>query len=478
MPAGDRGDVTRLRQMLVNLLVNAVKFTERGEVVLTVSATRRERRTPSSRFAVRDTGIGIPPDGIGRLFQSFSQVDASTTRQYGGTGLGLAISKRLAELMGGTMWVESDGPGRGSTFRFTIQRPAAELPAQGRRESSARSRRSQGRRVLVVDDNATNRRMLACRRPWGMVPRDTESPDEALRWIAAGEAFDLAILDMHMPRDGRARAGAADPRGATRDCRWCCSARSAAQGAGDTDGLFGAYLAKPLRQSQLFDALVTLLAHERRRRPPAAAKPRLDAAMAQRHPLRILLAEDNAVNQKLALRMLQQMGYRADVASNGIEAVEAVERQPYDVVLMDVQMPEMDGLEAARRDPRALARRRAAAHRRDDRQRDAGRPRAVPRGGHGRLPHQADPRRASWSRRLRRSSRANAAPPSPRTTERPGEITDMVKRQPKQAGAIAAASDALPGTGDRRDARPRLGRAARPGAHGGRCRGRRTPLRK
>src|SRR5206468_1191832 len=281
--------------------------------------------------------------------QKFTQADASTTRKYGGTGLGLAISKRLAELMGGTMRAESAGPGQGSTFRFTIKVPTAALPAQGRREFIGTQPRLEGRRILVVDDNATNRRVLNVQAAkWGMVPRDTESPDEALQWISEGEAFDLAVLDMHMPQmDGLTLARRIRAQNAGLPLVLFSSLGR--KEAGDAEGLFGAYLAKPLRQSQLFDTLVTLLAHDAAPKAAVAAAPHLDAAMASRHPLRILLAEDNVVNQKLALRLLQQMGYRADLASNGLEAIESVERQRYDVVLMDVQMPEMDGLEASRR---------------------------------------------------------------------------------------------------------------------------------
>ncbi len=203
--------------------------------------------------------------------------------------------------------------------------------------------------MLVVDDNATNRRVLRLQAAkWGMMPEDTESPEEALQWVAEGRQFDLAILDMHMPSmDGLALARQIrQKRPALPLVLFSSLGRKEAD---DTDGLFSAYLAKPLRQSHLFDTLVTILAHETAPKDTRTVKPRMDAAMASRHPLRILLAEDNAVNQKLALRILQQMGYRADLASNGIEAVESVERQTYDVVLMDVQMPEMDGLEAARR---------------------------------------------------------------------------------------------------------------------------------
>jgi signal transduction histidine kinase/DNA-binding response OmpR family regulator len=354
VPAGISGDVTRLRQVLLNLLSNAVKFTETGEVVVSVSAAIEAAgsRVPAMtqlRFAVRDTGIGLDAAALGKLFQSFSQADASTTRKYGGTGLGLAISKRLAELMGGTMWAESAGTGNGATFRFTIRAPLAGLPPASRREFVGAQPGLRGKRVLVVDDNPTNRRILSLQTAkWGMASQDTGSPGEALRWLKRGDAFDLAILDMHMPEmDGLALAKRVRELDATLPLVLFSSlGRREAEDAGN---LFAAYLTKPIRQSQLFDTLVSLLAKDAVPKSAATpAKAALDAGMAARHPLRILLAEDNVVNQKLAMRLLQQMGYRADLASNGIEAVESVQRQTYDVVLMDVQMPEMDGLDAAR----------------------------------------------------------------------------------------------------------------------------------
>ena len=350
VPAAIRGDVTRLRQILLNLLSNAVKFTEGGEVVLTVSSAPRADGEVELAFAVRDTGIGLSDGAMRRLFESFSQADSSTTRKYGGTGLGLAISKRLSELMGGRMWAQSDGPGKGSTFLFTIRAPIADLPPARQREFVGVQPELAGKRVLIVDDNATNRRVLGLQTgKWGMQSRATESPREALRWLDDGDIFDLAIIDMHMPEmDGVALATQIRERNAALPLVLFSSLGR--HEAGGVEGLFNAFLAKPVRQSQLHDTLVGLLAKDDApRAAPTSAKPRLDPEMASRHPLRILLAEDNVVNQKLALRILQQMGYRADLASNGIEAVESVERQAYDVVLMDVQMPEMDGLEATRK---------------------------------------------------------------------------------------------------------------------------------
>jgi len=341
VPAAVNADVTRLRQILLNLLSNAVKFTDSGEVVLTVSAAG-----DMLHFAVRDTGIGLSPQQMGRLFQKFTQADSSTTRKYGGTGLGLAISKLLAELMGGSMGVQSDGAGKGSTFRFSIHAPAAVLTGATRREFIGEQPALKGKRILVVDDNATNRRIVALQTAkWGMAVRDADSADAALHALS-GERFDLAILDMHMPgTDGVTLARRV--RAAGHILPLVLFTSLGRRDAADTH--FAGGLAKPLRQSQLFDMLVGLLGDDAAPKASAApAKPAIDPAMAERHPLRILLAEDNLVNQKLALRLLSQMGYRADVAANGIEAIEAVQRQPYDVVLMDVQMPEMDGLEAAR----------------------------------------------------------------------------------------------------------------------------------
>jgi signal transduction histidine kinase/DNA-binding response OmpR family regulator len=351
VPAAVKGDVTRLRQILLNLLANAVKFTERGEVVLTVTSKPAGEGRAEITFAVRDTGIGLSAEGMGRLFQSFSQADSSTTRKYGGTGLGLAISKRLAELMDGRMWAESEGLGKGATFLFAIKVPVAELPPARSRDFVGVQPELRGKRLLVVDDNATNRRVLALQTAkWGMQSRAAETPGQALQWLVEGEKFDLAILDMHMPEmDGLALAKRIRERSA--ELPLVLFSSLGRREAGDDHGIFNAYLAKPIHQSQLFDTLVGLLvggAAPREASVPATAS-RFDPEMAKRHPLRILLAEDNVVNQKLAMRILQQMGYRADLAANGMEAVESVGRQVYDVVLMDVQMPEMDGLEASRR---------------------------------------------------------------------------------------------------------------------------------
>ncbi len=351
VPPGVSADLTRLRQILLNLLSNAVKFTEEGEVVLSVTAHPAPSGDLELAFTVRDTGIGLSPEGMGRLFQSFSQADSSTTRKYGGTGLGLAISKRLTELMGGTMSAESAGLGMGSTFRFNIRASAAALPDAPVRDLVGEQGELQGKRILIVDDNDTNRKILTLQTAkWGTHSRGTGSPLQALEWLKKGESFDLAILDMHMPEmDGRALAEKM-AKIAPRVPLVLFSSLGQREAEVD-EGVFRAFLAKPLRQSHLFDTLVSIFAPTQTK-SHAPAKPgaaQTDPDMAKQHPLRILLAEDNQVNQKLALRLLEQMGYRADLASNGREALESVARQTYDVVLMDVQMPEMDGLEASRR---------------------------------------------------------------------------------------------------------------------------------
>ncbi|NJC98683.1 MAG: response regulator [Anaerolineae bacterium] len=348
VPAGIKSDVTRLRQILINLLSNAVKFTENGEVVLTVKKGKAKNEL---LFTVRDTGIGISEDHMGRLFQSFSQADSSTTRRFGGTGLGLAISKRLAEMMGGEMHAESAGIGKGSRFIFTI---VAE-PAKVAERKTARDVRGiqsilHDKRVLIVDDNATNRRILKVQtEKWGMAARDTEYPREALQWIQDGERFDLLITDMHMPElDGLMLAHEIRKLQSEKALPIILLTSLGRRELGAEELNFSAYLTKPLKPSALYDALAGIFARNLITPKPDATKPLTDREMAKRHPLRILLAEDNQVNQKLALRLLEQMGYRADVASNGIEAVESIERQIYDVILMDVQMPEMDGLDATR----------------------------------------------------------------------------------------------------------------------------------
>jgi len=358
VPPAVIGDVTRLRQVLVNLIGNAIKFTAKGGVTVEVKLSRPSQSpTPAGseasmelHFLVVDTGIGIPADKMGRLFKSFSQVDASTTRHYGGTGLGLAISKSLAELMGGRMWAES-AAGKGSTFHFTIQvQPAPDVvppPLKGAQPQLA------GLRLLIVDDNPTNRRILTLQaRKWGMVPRDVEGGKQALELLQQREAFDLAVLDMQMPEmDGLMLA---------REIRkqrgpdalpmvLLTSMGNTAEVSDPAVSPFAACLTKPIKQNQLHDVLLQVMGGPKRSPRKVVPSNKLDATLAHRMPLHLLLADDNVVNQKVALRLFEQMGYRIDIASDGVEAIEALERQHYDIVFMDVQMPEMNGLEATQR---------------------------------------------------------------------------------------------------------------------------------
>ncbi|MDO8541876.1 MAG: PAS domain S-box protein [Opitutaceae bacterium] len=347
VPNTVRGDPTRLRQVLVNLLGNAVKFTGHGEVVLSVGSQPHFNGGLELLFSVRDTGIGISRDSMARLFQSFTQVDSSTTRRFGGTGLGLVISKRLAEMMGGHMWVESD-VGKGSVFHFAIVvGPVASKPrpwvAPGRPNLA-------GRGLLVVDDNATNRRILHdVAVGWGMQVRAAASGPEALGWLAEGEQFDVAVLDMHMPEmDGETVAAEIRRiRSASVLPMILLSSLGARDQLGDTT-LFSAFLTKPAKPNQLFEAICAVL-----RADPATVRvpsvhPFTPGSPVPTRPEHVLVAEDNTVNQKVALYMLSKLGFRADIAADGNEVMQAVQRQHYDIIIMDVQMPEMDGLAAAR----------------------------------------------------------------------------------------------------------------------------------
>jgi signal transduction histidine kinase/DNA-binding response OmpR family regulator/HPt (histidine-containing phosphotransfer) domain-containing protein len=342
------GDVTRLRQILINLLSNAVKFTERGEVAVTVQSAPAADGQYELTFAVRDTGPGIPPDRLGRLFRSFSQVDASTTRKYGGTGLGLAISKRLAELMGGTMSVTSE-PGEGSTFQFSIVAARATPPAVEQAVSPGDLPDPSTKRLLIVDDNETNRRIVTLlTQGWGFPTRDTGSPLEALRWLEAGEPFDLAILDIAMPEmDGLTLATAIRQRPSYQKMPLVAfTSLTRSEAFGDRRE-FDAFVTKPLKPALLLDVLVALLSGQQVQRGERLKKQEFDATLGQRLPLRLLVAEDVPVNQQMMRVMLSRMAYVADFADNGKEALIALERRSFDLVFMDMQMPEMDGLECA-----------------------------------------------------------------------------------------------------------------------------------
>ncbi len=350
------GDVTRLQQILVNLLGNAVKFTAKGEVVVSVTTQRLDNGEKATanpyelQFSVEDTGIGIPTDRLNRLFKPFSQVDVSNTRQYGGTGLGLVISKRLTEMMGGEMGVESQ-VGRGSKFHFTILTQTAEDSIAP--EFCQPPVQLEGKRVLIVDDNATIRKVLRQQaQSWGMKAHALNSGLAALAWIEQGHCIDLAILDVQMPNmDGLSLAKAMRQYPNYQNIPLVMiapiSLRTAEIKSVTTD--FAAFLHKPIKQSQLLDVLMQITNGQ-----PLSSKPsishldRIECSLEKQQSMQILLAEDNAINQKVALRLLAKMGYRADVAANGLEVLDALHRQPYDIVLMDVQMPEMDGLEATR----------------------------------------------------------------------------------------------------------------------------------
>ncbi len=355
------GDMARVRQILVNLLSNAVKFTETGEVIISVEAEAVQN--PENlldagsdswykiHFAVKDTGIGIPPERMERLFKPFSQIDSSMTRRYGGTGLGLAISKRLAEMMRGDVRVEST-PGVGSTFHITLLMKSNPYGISS--DLNLIQPDLSNKRLLVVDDNATNRRILTLQaESWGMQVQALESGLQALTLLVQEQTkgFDLAILDMQMPEiDGLSLANCiqALPNGHHLPLVLLSSIGNISQQKDYKPDLFVTVLTKPIKQSQLYNVISQALSHQRIPVQPTPTSCLFDSELGEKLPLRILLVEDVLVNQTVAVKMLQRLGYRADVVSNGLEAIEALHRQPYDLVLMDVQMPEMDGLEATR----------------------------------------------------------------------------------------------------------------------------------
>ncbi len=354
VPEGIQGDPGRLRQVLLNLLSNAVKFTPDGEVVVTVHHETEQAASGEHplrlRFEVRDTGIGISKKQQAGLFEAFSQADASTTRRFGGTGLGLTICRRLVELMEGEIGVDS-AEGKGSTFWFTIETGPADIPAK--RPEAVPPGVLQGKDVLVVDDNATNRRILEHHlRAWGMVPEMTADPEKALAMAEQGQRWDLILLDFQMPEmDGLTLAQRLEATGLDGNVPkiLLTSVNLTPSALADAGVDLAGHLNKPLKPSNLYDALSTALGAGDGGQTAPQAGGALDHGMAERLPLSILLAEDNAVNQKVAVQMLERLGYEPEVAGNGQEVLEALERTDYDVVLMDVQMPVMDGYEATER---------------------------------------------------------------------------------------------------------------------------------
>jgi len=364
-----RGDSSRLRQIVVNLVGNAIKFTDSGEIAVKVQAQAREGSDYVCQFTVTDTGVGIPEDKRELIFKPFSQADTSTTRKYGGTGLGLTISTRLVKMMGGKIWVESE-VGRGSQFHFTVRLGAADAK-EIKLGTVAPPELLRGVKVLVVDDNHTNRRILeGMLRHWHMKPTSVDCAGAALAQLSAaleaGEPYPLILTDMHMPEmDGfalieqiRRTPGLSAPT-----IMMLTSAGHRGDAARCQDLGVSAYLLKPIRQSELREAVARVLgARERDDAMPLVTRFSVQDAREPDAYLRVLLAEDNLVNQRLAVRLLEKRGHRVAVAATGLEVLLALEKESFDLVLMDVQMPVMDGLEATsaiREKERATGRRQA-----------------------------------------------------------------------------------------------------------------------
>lgn len=341
VPQTITSDVTRLRQILVNLLSNAVKFTERGEILVSARAEPLPDGQFKIEISVKDSGIGIPENRIESLFDAFSQVDASTTRKYGGTGLGLAISHQLATLLGGELRAESE-LGHGSTFILNIVAPATMAEDPSEQDAAL----LEDKRILIVDDNATNRRILSSMiEAWSASPIIVSSGTEVLSLINKGHTFDAALLDFHMPEmDGLTLAQTLSHHSEAIELPLIMLS-SIGDRIADEEGLFKAWLTKPVKSDQLYRTLLRLFGKKELEHVSHTQKKICKAIPG----IRILLAEDNAINQKVAVRMLDRMGYRVDVVASGLEVLSAIEQIQYDIILMDVMMPEMDGIEATRR---------------------------------------------------------------------------------------------------------------------------------
>ncbi len=348
------GDPGRLRQIIVNLIGNAVKFTGQGEVVIRVEKEEQTQDDVAIHFSVHDTGIGIPAGKLSSLFQAFSQVDTSTTRKYGGTGLGLAISSQLVKLMGGRIWVESQ-EGRGSTFHFTARFGLSTTPAL--RQAPVELDKIKGLPILVVDDNATNRRILQdLLTHWEMEPTVVEGGREALAAMsqahAEGEPFAIVLLDNMMPEmDGfmLAEKIQKQPHFVAQAMMMLSSADRQENAERCRKLGITTYMTKPIKRTELLNAILGAVGSNSQTAIAGKAVKSRPGITSSDRPLQVLLTEDNAVNQKLAVRLLEKRGHSIRVATNGKEALEALKQHRFDVVLMDVQMPEMDGFEATRR---------------------------------------------------------------------------------------------------------------------------------
>lgn len=341
------GDISRVRQILVNLLDNALKFTSKGEIFVAVEKMAEENGFEELRFSIRDTGVGIPAEKTDILFEAFTQADTSTTRRFGGTGLGLAITKKLVDMMGGKIWVESS-VGEGSTFFFTVRLKTTGM-AQSKLYVKGQIPELRNNHVLIVDDNETNRRILKIQfESWGMTTELAESGPQALQMLRQDRNYDLSILDMQMPDMDGKELGEKIKNLPGREDLPIIMLSSLGHMPDLPKNVFDAQLAKPIKLSELFEEILRVVAESKQRKAQIAPH-KIDKKLADKLPLKILVAEDNHLNSKLVKTLLGKMGYRGDIAANGKEVIEAMQRQSYDIIFMDVQMPVMNGLEATRK---------------------------------------------------------------------------------------------------------------------------------